>query len=129
VPSGITATNGNRLKLATAVGATGTQTFAADASTSYVASAVAANATFAQAGTRFEISPLLQAAAATQSATLSGAATFRVFVDNGTTGAGTAISVPSGSQQIVVRISYWEPADVLSAVQVGGVRPARQLVP
>lgn len=124
VPSGLVATNGDRLKLATAVGATGTQTFNATASTSYVASAVAASTTFAAAGYRFAISPFSQAAAASQSAALSGGVTFKLYNDNGTTGAGSGVSVASGTAQIICRIKYWVPDDYLVLAGING-RPAR----
>lgn len=124
VPSGLVATNGDRLKLATAVGATGTQTFNATGSTAYVASAVAASTTFAAAGYRFEISPFSQAAAASQSAALSGAVTFKLYNDNGTTGAGAGISVASGTAQIICRIKAWLPTDYLPLAGING-RPAR----
>jgi hypothetical protein len=100
----ITAVNGDRLKLATAVGATGAQAFDAAGATSYVASAAAAGTTFAPAQSRFSLSPYAGTAAA-----LSAGVVFRLFNDNGTTGAGSGLSVPSGSAQIICVVKYVLP--------------------
>jgi hypothetical protein len=126
VPAGLVATNGDRLKLGTAVGATGTQTFNATGSTAYVASAVAASTTFAAQVVKFELPiGLVDASAvANQSAALSGATTFQVFNDNGTTGTGAGISVASGTAQLVVEIRFWVSEDVPTIGQIAG-RPGR----
>ncbi len=126
VPSGLVATNGDRLKLATAVGATGTQAFNATASTAYVASAVAASTTFAPDSgktdqyVKFEVSPY----STTGSTALSGAVTFKVYNDNGTTAAGSGVSVASGTAQIVAMIVYRLPVDCPRLDQIAG-RPTR----
>jgi len=126
VPAGLVATNGDRLKLGTAVGATGTQTFNSTASTAYVPSAVAASTTFAAQTVRFELPVGLvdSSGAAGQSAALSGNTTFRVFNDNGTTGAGAGVSVASGTAQLIVEIRFWTSAPLPTIGQIAG-RPAR----
>lgn len=124
------ATNGDRLKLATAVGATGTQAFNATGSTAYVASSVAASGTFAAEEKKFAISPFQGSAtpaAADFSVALSGAITLKLFNDNGTTGAGSGVSVASGSQQIIVLAQWWESTTVPYADQVVS-RPSRAVV-
>jgi len=105
----IIATNGDRLKLAPAVTATGAQTFDAAGATTYAASAVAAGGTFAAAQARFSITPYSQAAAASQAAATSAALTFKLFSDNGTNGAGSGVSVASGSAQVICMIKYVMP--------------------
>lgn len=120
IPSGIVATNGDRLKLATAVGATGTQVFNNSSSTAYVASSVAASTTFAEETVRFWESLL-----GTNSGVKTNAdASFKVYNDNGTTGAGSGVSVASGVALVVVRILYQAPPTIPLLERVAG-RPAR----
>lgn len=133
VPPGLIGTNGDSIKLGNAVSNNGTQTFNATGSTAYVRSAVAANATYTPniaANAQglpyvFSIAPFDQAAAAGQSAALSGALTYQIFVDNGTTGAGTGVAVPAsiGNAQIIAEIIYWEPLGVPRIDEIAG-RPA-----
>ncbi len=125
VPANLVATNGDRLKLATAVGATGTQTFNSTASTAYVASAVAASTTFAAQTVKFELAPFQDGTtAAGQSAALGQAYTFQVYNDNGTTAAGSGVSVASGTAQLIVEIRFWVSDDLPTLGQIAG-RPAR----
>ncbi|UBF29846.1 hypothetical protein K9N68_37180 (plasmid) [Kovacikia minuta CCNUW1] len=115
IPTGLIATNGDRLKLATAVGATGTQAFNADGSTAYVASAVAASNTFASTPTTedriFKVDPYITATVAATNADL----TFKLFNDNGTTGAGSGVSVASGTKQIAV-VMRWLPPNSFNCI-------------
>ena len=128
VPSGLIGTNGDSIKLGNAVSNNGTQTFNATGTTAYVRSAVAASSTYVGTtdGTEyvFSIAPFDQAAAAGQSAALSGPLTYKIYVDNGTTGAGTGISVASGTAQILAHIIYWEPIVSPRLPSVAG-RPAQ----
>jgi hypothetical protein len=124
IPSGIIATNGNAIKLAPAVSATGVQTFDAAGATAYVRSAVAASGTFTAGASLLTISPLNQSTAALQSAALSGPLTFSIYNDNGAAVAGAGISVASGTAQIVAQIVYWEPLEVPRLEAISG-RPAR----
>ena len=115
IPTGLVATNGDRLKLATAVGATGTQAFDAAGSTAYVPSAVAAGGTFASTPTTedviFKVDPSITATVAA----LNADKLFKVFNDNGTTGAGSGVSVASGTKQIVV-VMRWIPPNLINCI-------------
>jgi hypothetical protein len=129
VPPGLIGTNGDSIKLGNAVSNNGTQTFNAGGSTAYVRSAVAASGTYTTAANPqglpyvFAIPPFDQSSAATQSAALSGNLTYQIYVDNGTTGAGTGVSVASGTAQIIAEIIYWEPLTVPRLEEISG-RPA-----
>lgn len=117
------ATNGDRLKLATAVGATGTQAFNATASTAYVASSVAASTTFAAEQKKFEVHPFQGSAtpaAADFSVALSGNTTFRLFNDNGTTGTGSGVRVSTGTLQVICEVCWWQSADVPTVEEIAG---------
>lgn len=119
----VTATAGNRLKVATAVGATGAQAFDALAATAYAASTVfTANAMTVEAPS-FSISPYKGSAtptAADFSQPLTAAATFKLFNDNGTTAAGSGVRASTGTIPIVVQVCYWTDDTVPTFERIGG---------
>ncbi len=105
----IVATTGDRLKLATAVTAvTGSAAFAVDGTNTCVATAVAASSTFAAQAVKFEVNPFTTATCPA----LTSEITLKVYNDNGSTGAGSGVSVASGTRPIIVEARWWESADV-----------------
>ncbi len=129
VPAGLIATTNDRLKLATAVGATGTQAFNASATTAYVASVAANNSTFEVTPTQedfyFHVSPF----DTTGSSSLSAPATFRVYSENGSNATGSGVRTASGTLQGVVVMRWWNfnNQPIPSLEQIFG-KPARQTV-
>jgi len=108
--SGIVATNDDRLKLASAVGVADTIT----ASTGGTPGIVAAGGTFA-----VEQVSRLQALAAPVLTT--SPITLKVFVDNGTTAAGTGVtSAEIGGSYVVAEACYFKADDVPDQSAFGG---------
>lgn len=102
----VVCTSGDRFKLATAVGATGTQAFNASASTAYVASTAFATNTLTTEQKVFAV-PFSGASSA-----LDGDKTFTLYCDNGTSSAGSGARTTVGTIPIVVMIHFWMPPDV-----------------
>lgn len=100
----IVSTATNRLKLATAVGATGTQAFNASASTAYVESAGFSANSLPTDESTFQVSPW------GTSAPLTSATTFRLFVTDGANAAGSNISVSRGQAYIMAGVRFWLPS-------------------
>jgi len=124
--SGLVATTGNRLKLATAV-TVNTFTFAeAAGANAAVASAAASGSTFAPATVTNGYFNNL-----TTSIPITSSATFELYNDNGTTGAGSGVTVASGRIALVmVRITYISTATdgtgfLVPTAQQAFARPAR----
>lgn len=115
--TGLVATNGDRLKLANAVSAaTGSAAFAVDGTNTCVATAVAASSTFTEQQVKFEVvSPFFTATVPA----LTSAVTLRVYNDNGTTGAGSGVSVASGTYPIIVEACWFQTSDVPTLAQAG----------
>lgn len=119
----ITATASDRFKLATAVGATGTQAFNATASTAYVASTAFGSNSVTEESKVFTIHPYQGSAtpaAADFSVALSSSATFKIYNDNGTTGAGSGVKVSTGTYPIVVQVCYWLDDGIPTLERIGG---------
>lgn len=119
----ITATAGNRFKVATAVGATGTQTFDAAAATAYAASTVFTSNAVTTETVSFALSPYSGSAtptAANFSQPLTSAVTFKLWNDNGTTAAGSGVKVSTGTMPIVVQVCYWIDDSIPTFERIGG---------
>lgn len=110
----ISCASGNRLKLATAVGATGTQAFNASASTAYVTSTAFGANSIAAESRRLAIPPNGSSAVLTQDTT------FRLFVDDGTTNLGSNVSVNKGVLSVVCYASWWQPAETPTLEDIQG---------
>lgn len=102
----IACTSGDRFKLGTAVGATGTQAFNASASTAYVASTAFGSNSVTSEQRIYAVPPNGTSAA------LSGATTLTLYNDNGTTGAGSGVSVSTGTLPVVVMAHWYLAPDV-----------------
>lgn len=102
----IICTASDRFKLATAVGATGTQAFNASASTAYVASTAFGTNSVTSEQKLFAVPPN------GTSAVLSGAITLTLYNDNGSTAAGAGVSVSTGTLPVVAMAHWYIPPSV-----------------
>jgi len=108
--SGIVAVNGNRLKLASAVAETDT-----------IAAAAAATPGITASGLTFAPGQVSRLQALAAPVLTTSAITLRVLVDNGTTGAGTAISsAEPGGSYVVAEACYFKADDVPDQSAFGG---------
>ena len=124
--SGLVATNSDRLKLATSVAANTRDWTANDGTKCGVVSAVAASTTFAPATVTAGAMGILPTAIP-----ITSAATFELYNDNGSTSAGSGVTVASGRIALVmVRITYLSVATdgtgfLVPTAQQAFARPAR----